>query len=168
MGCLVWAQEGYGKEVLSLFLDGLTREQKSSIEVVTADAAKWIEELLWRRCPNARWVMDPFHVVEWINDVLERVRRDEWQAARQADRQARAAEPRAQHVPGSSGSVRAASRRMPFALRGAAMRSRRTPKDLSARQRERLLELKRAEGHLARAWTLKEDLEGHLPRKGCA
>ena len=77
--------------MLSLFLDGLTREQKSSIEVVTADAAKWIEELLWRRCPNARWVMDPLHVVEWINDALERVRRDEWQAARQADRQARAA-----------------------------------------------------------------------------
>ena len=81
--------------MLSLFLDGLTREQKSSIEVVTADAAKWIEELLRRRCPNARWVMDPFHVVEWINDALERVRRDEWQAAlmatRQADRQARAA-----------------------------------------------------------------------------
>ena len=77
--------------MLSLFLDGLTREQKSSIEVVTADAAKWIEELLWRRCPNARWVMDPFHVVEWINDALERVRRDEWQAAHQADRQARTA-----------------------------------------------------------------------------
>ena len=81
--------------MLSLFLDGLTREQKSSIEVVTADAAKWIEELVRKRCPNARWVMDPFHVVEWINDALERVRRDEWQAAlmatRQADRQARAA-----------------------------------------------------------------------------
>ena len=81
--------------MLSFFLDGLGREQKSSIEVVTADAAKWIEELLRRRCPNARWVMDPFHVVEWINDALERVRRDEWQAAlmatRQADRQARAA-----------------------------------------------------------------------------
>ena len=76
---------------MSLFLDGLTREQKSSIEVVTADAAKWIEELVKKRCPNARWVMDPFHVVEWINDALERVRRDEWQAARQADRQARTA-----------------------------------------------------------------------------
>ena len=73
-------------------MDGLMREQKSSIEVVTADAAKWIEELLRRRCPNARWVMDPFHVVEWINDALDQVRRDEWQAARQADRQARAAE----------------------------------------------------------------------------
>ncbi|QUC04516.1 transposase [Atopobium sp. oral taxon 416] len=77
--------------MLSLFLDGLTREQKSSIEVVTADAARWIEELVRKRCSNARWVMDPFHVVEWINDALDQVRRDEWQTAHQADRQARAA-----------------------------------------------------------------------------
>jgi len=69
---------------------------------------------------------------------------------------------------GRKGPGRAASRRRPFASRGAAMRSRRTPKDLSAQQREQLLELKRSEGHLARAWTLKEDLEGYLPRKGCA
>ena len=88
--------------MLSLFLDGLTREQKSSIEVVTADAAKWIEELLRRRCPNARWVMDPFHVVEWINDALDQVRRDEWQAAarppaRQTGRRG-PQRPRARHV----------------------------------------------------------------------
>ncbi|WP_371812246.1 transposase [Atopobium sp. oral taxon 416] len=42
------------------------------------------------------------------------------------------------------------------------------PENLTARQREKLSELKRAEGHLARAWTLKKDLKGRLPRKGCA
>ena len=117
--------------MLSLFLDGLTREQKSSIEVVTADAARWIEELLRRRCPNARWVMDPFHVVEWINDALDQVRRDEWQAAlmatRQADRQARAAKAQGAARAGELRERARASRRMPFASRGAAMRSRRTP-----------------------------------------
>ena len=144
--------------MLSLFLDGFGREQKSSIEVVTADAAKWIEELVKKRCPNARWVMDPFHVVEWINDALERVRRDEWQAAHQADRQARAAEAQGAQPLGGG-----------LSHQGEQLCAREEPpEDLSARQRERLLELKRAEGHLARAWTLKEDLEGYLPRKGCA
>lgn len=139
--------------MLSLFLDGLTREQKSSIEVVTADAAKWIEELLRRRCPNARWVMDPFHVVEWINDALDQVRRDEWQAARQADRQARAAK--------AQGAARRAQGACAQPLGGGLSHQgeqlcarEEPPEDLSARQRERLLELKRA--------------EGHLPRKGCA
>ncbi|WP_272918805.1 transposase, partial [Adlercreutzia equolifaciens] len=37
-----------------------------------------------RRCPNARWVMDPFHVVQWMNDALDAVRCEEWNAARAA------------------------------------------------------------------------------------
>ncbi len=89
-GCLVWAHEGYGKEVLNLFLDELTREQGRAIEVVTADGARWIKALVRRRCPNARWVMDPFHVVGWMNDALDEVRRDEWQVAKAA---AKAASP---------------------------------------------------------------------------
>ena len=32
----------------------------TAIEVVTADGARWIRQLVKRRCPNARWVMDPF------------------------------------------------------------------------------------------------------------
>ena len=48
-GCLVWAHAGTGKDVLGLFLDGLTREQRRAIEVVTADGAKWIKTLVKRR-----------------------------------------------------------------------------------------------------------------------
>ena len=90
-GCLIWAHEGTGKDVLNLFLDELTREQRRAIEVVTADGARWIRQLVKRRRPNARWVMDPFHVVQWMNDALDAVRCEEWNAARAA---ARAARPR--------------------------------------------------------------------------
>lgn len=83
-GCLVWAHEGTGREVLSLFLDELTREQRRAIEVVTADGAKWIKSLVKRRCPQAGWVMDPFHVVQWANDALDEVRREEWREAKGA------------------------------------------------------------------------------------
>ncbi|MZG29173.1 transposase, partial [Adlercreutzia equolifaciens] len=41
-------------------------------------------QLVKRRCPNARWVMDPFHVVQWMNDALDAVRCEEWNAARAA------------------------------------------------------------------------------------
>ena len=34
------------------------RKYSKSIEVVTADGARWIRQLVKRRCPNARWVMD--------------------------------------------------------------------------------------------------------------
>lgn len=65
-GCLIWAHEGTGKDVLNLFLDGLAREQRRAMEVVAADGARRIGQLVKRRCPNARWVMDPFHVVQWM------------------------------------------------------------------------------------------------------
>lgn len=87
-GCLVWAREGYGGEVLGLFLDELARERGRAVEVVTADGAKWIKALVRRRRPNARWVMDPFHVVQWMNDALDDVRRGERRVAKKAARDA--------------------------------------------------------------------------------
>ena len=73
----VWAHEGYGKEVLGLFLDEPAREQRRAIEVVTADGAKWIKALARRGCPNARWAMDPFRVAEWTSDALDEAGREE-------------------------------------------------------------------------------------------
>lgn len=150
------AQRGCGR------FDGLTREQRRSIEVVTADGARWIRELVKKRCPNARWVMDPFHVVEWMNDALDEVRREEWQAARmaarQAEREARDAEAQGAS---SAGRLREHARRLAgeaSRIKGSRYALAKNPEDLTARQKERLSELRRAEGHLARAWTLKEDL----------
>ena len=79
-GCLVWAHEGTGKDVLNLSLDGLAREQRRAMEAVAADGARRIGQLAKRRCPNAR-VMDPFSVVQWMNDAPDAVRCEEWNAA---------------------------------------------------------------------------------------
>lgn len=48
-GRLVRAGEGTGKEVPRGFLSQLTREQRRSVEVVTADGARWIRALCRRR-----------------------------------------------------------------------------------------------------------------------
>ena len=159
-GCLVWAHEGYGKEVLGLFLDELTREQRRAIEVVTADGAKWIKALVRRRCPNARWVMDPFHVVEWMNDALDEVRREEWRVAKRAAQDAmprrdgpgrprRGEEtPPEARAPGEAADATEGSR---HALAG-------NPEGLTGSQRERLAEPGRAGGRLLAAWDPEEDL----------
>ena len=159
-GCLVWAHEGYGKEVLSLFLDELTREQRRAIEVVTADGARWIKTLVRRRCPNARWVMDPFHVVEWMNDALDQVRRDEWQVAKAA---AKAAAPRRSRPgrprKGEEAPPEArAARELAASIKNSRYALVKNPEDLTEGQREKLASVKRAGGHLFRAWDLKEDL----------
>ncbi len=160
-GCLIWAHEGCGKAVLDLFLGELTREQRRGIEVVTADGARWIKALVKRRCPNARWVMDPFHVVQWANDALDDVRREEWQAAKKAAREAtpgrdRPGRPRRgeETPPGARALKEAAD-----AIKGSRFALVKNPEDLSDAQREKLEALKRKAGsRLFRAWELKEDL----------
>ena len=159
-GRLVWAHEGYGRDVLNLFLDELTREQRRAIEVVTADGAKWIRTLVKRRCPNARWVMDPFHVVEWMNEALDEVRRGEWQVAKAA---AKAATPRRDR-PGRPrrGEETPPEAREAQELAASIKNSRyalvKNPEDLTGAQRDKLAELRRAGGRLFAAWDLKEDL----------
>ena len=160
-GCLVWAHAGTGKDVLSLFLDELTREQRRAIEVVTADGAKWIRALVKRRCPNAKWVMDPFHVVQWMTEALDKVRCEEW---RRAKRAWDAARPRR----GGPGRPRKGEEAPPEvrALKEAADEIKGTrwsllknPEDLTEAQAAKLESLKkRAGSRLFRAWELKEDL----------
>lgn len=159
-GCLVWAHEGCGREVLSLFLDGLTREQRRGIEAVTADGAKWIRQLVKRRCPNARWAMDPFHVAEWMNGALDEARREEWQAAKA---EARAAVPRSsRHGRPRKGEAAPEAAARPASRASSIKNSRyalvKSPEDLTERQKEKLAGLRKAGGRLFTAWDLKEDL----------
>ena len=113
-----------------------------------------------RRCPNARWVMDPFHVAEWMNDALDEVRRGEWQEAKAA---AKAAVPRT----GKRGRPKAGAL-PPEAIkeledRAASIKGSRyalvkNPEDLTGQQRAKLDGLRKAGGRLFTAWDLKEDL----------
>jgi len=160
-GCLVWAHAGTGKDVLNLFLDQLTRGQRRGIEVVTADGAKWIKALVKRRCPNARWVMDPFHVVQWMTEALDKVRCEEWRGAKRAWD---AAKPKK----GGPGRPKKGDEAPPEvrALKEAADEIKGTrwsllknPEDLTDAQAAKLESLKkRAGSRLFRAWELKEDL----------
>ena len=161
-GCLVWAHEGTGKDVLNLSLDGLAREQRRAMEAVAADGARRIGQLAKRRCPNARWVMDPFRVVQWMNGAPDAVRCGEWNAARAA---ARAARPRPEGKRGRPAKgelppeeVRALGEEA-ASIKGSRYALVKSPEDLTDGQRARLEALKkRAGSRLVRAWGLKEDL----------
>jgi len=159
-GCLIWTAEGYGKEVLSRFLDELTREQRRNIEVVTADGAKWIKTLVKKRCPNAEWVMDPFHVVSWMNDALDSVRCEEWQVANKA---AKAAKPKRSRAgrPASGDETPEETKELMAkakAIKGTKLVLTKGKENLTDIQKKKLAELNRAGSHLIRAWELKEDL----------
>ena len=82
---VVWAHDGYGKEVLDLFFRQLTDEQRASIKAATGDGAKWIDASVKEHLPNAERVLDSFHIVSWMTDTLDQVRKRLWNQARRGN-----------------------------------------------------------------------------------
>lgn len=160
-GRLIWAAEGWSKDVLRRFLkEELTREQRLGVEVVTADGCRWIRTLVKRWCPNAEWVMDPFHVVSWMNDALDGVRCEEWQAAKKA---ARAAAPKRERPGRPSAGDETPPEAVKLAEAAKAVKGTRFAlvkgkENLTESQKAKLDKLKSVGSRLFRTWELKEDL----------
>lgn len=103
--------------------------------------------------------MDPFHVVQWMNDALDAVRCEEWNAARAAARprpEGKRGRPAKGELPPEE--VRALEEEA-ASIKGSRYALVKNPEDLTDGQRARLEALKkRAGSRLVRAWELKEDL----------
>ena len=142
---VIWAHDGYGKQVLDLFFEELTPEQRASIRIVTGDGARWIDSSVAGYCPNAERVPDSFHIVSWMTDCLDRVRKRLWNQARRA-KDKTAAE----------------------AMKGLKYAVLRNPGDLTERQSTALATLAGVDpkGQLYRSWQLKELLRTLLHQPG--
>jgi hypothetical protein len=81
---VIWAAKDHGKSVLQKFCEQLTPEQRASIKVVTGDGARWITDCVKKYFPNAERCVDPFHVVEWATEALDKVRVAAWRRAQEA------------------------------------------------------------------------------------
>ena len=138
-GLLVWAAPGRDKKTLRRFFDLLGEERAAKIELVSADGASWIEEVVAERCPNASICLDPFHVVQWATGALDEVRREVWNAARHAGQTAEAK-----------------------ALKGARFCLWKNPEDLTGRQQATLAQIAETNEPLYRAYLLKEQLRQAL------
>ena len=132
---VVWAHDGYGKEVPGLFFRQPTDEQRASIRAVTGDGAKWIDASVKERPPNAGRVPDSFHIVSRMSDAPDQVRkRLRSQARRGNDKTATEA------------------------MRGVRYAVPKNPEDLTERQDTD------PRGQPYRSWQLKE-LPGTLPHQ---
>ena len=140
---VVWAHDGYGKEVLDLFFRQLTDEQRASIKAVTGDGAKWIDASVKEHLPNAERVLDSFHIVSWMTDTLDQVRQRLWNQDRR-------------------GNDKTATETMK-GLKYAVLKN---PGDLTERQSGALETLRDTDprGQLYRSWQLRELLRT-LPRQ---
>lgn len=137
---LVWVATGASAETLDGFFDALGEDRAAALTHVSADAAPWIRTVVTRRAPQAQLCADPFHIVAWVTDALDQVRRQVWNAHR--TRQPRGA------AGVGEGKVIADAR---WALW-------RNPDTLTDRQRDQLGYLLTMHPQLIDAWVLKEGL----------
>ncbi len=71
---VAWIHVDHGQSVFETFCQLLTEEERARIEVVAGDGAKWIDTCTKNYFPNAKRCIDFFHVVEWANKALDKVR----------------------------------------------------------------------------------------------
>lgn len=144
-GRLVWAAAGRNEATLNKFFDLLGEARSAQIELVSADAASWIANVVAARCPNARRTMDQFHVIQWATDALDEVRRQVWNDARRSGLKALAKQ-----------------------LKGARFALWKNAGDLTDRQHAKLASIAKLNNTLYRAYLLKEQLRQVFVLRGQA
>jgi len=151
---VVWCGIGYGKEVLSGFFKLLTPEQRSSIRCVSADGARWIASCIDEYCPNAARCVDPFHVVAWATETLDKERRRAWSEAYQTAKEAK------KHGKGrpAQGENVNPEKKQAKAVKNLRYVLLKNPENLSENQQAQLEFLTQANPRLYRAYLLKEGL----------
>jgi len=85
-GELLHMAEGKKKASLQSFFDKLTPAQKASIVAVALDRAGAYRDVVRTELPHADLVLDKFHLIRNYNDVIDKVRRTEWQKASEKDK----------------------------------------------------------------------------------
>lgn len=156
---VVWAHEGYGKEVVELFFNELTEEQRASIRLVSGDGARYITDAVAKFCPNATRCLDPFHVVEWANDALGSIRIDAWRRARAAIAEMERAL-KASANPGDKTEKEKIKQAKKAAeeLKGSKYALGKNPENLTPKQAERLALVQAEDPQLRRGHEMKEGL----------
>lgn len=147
-GCVVWCAKGHGRAQLEAFADELGDERAAAVEVVTADGARWIADVVAERMPAAELAIDPFHAVSWCTDALDDLRRQAWRDARGA--------PRPKRRRGRPGKGEAAPADPAGLVKGLRYPLLKNPGDLTERQADALGALKSLGTALWRGYLLKE------------
>jgi transposase len=142
-GRLVWAAKGHDKKTLAGFFDLLGEERSAQIRLVSCDAQEWISDVVRTRCDNATICLDAFHIVKWVTDALDQVRRETWNDARRAGMHTHARD-----------------------LKGARYALWKNPEDLTERQQAKLAWIANVNRRLYRAYLLKEQFRAIIAVKG--
>ncbi|MBO4219443.1 MAG: ISL3 family transposase [Clostridia bacterium] len=163
---VIWAGKGFGKEVLEKFFNELTPMQRKSIQFVSGDGAKWIKDTVGDYCPEATFCIDPFHVVSWCEEVLDTVRKQQWnEARRRIAEENKEKSKRGKGRPKGGCEKKTAAQKEAEIMKGSKYPLLMNPDHLNESYRAKLQEVLLYDRRLATAYRLKEGLRAifHLP-----
>jgi len=87
--CVVWVGQGKGRETIDQFFDeALSDYQKKKIELASCDMSQAYIGAIEAHCPNAKLVLDRFHIAKALNEAVDDVRKEQWRNASVDDRKA--------------------------------------------------------------------------------
>lgn len=158
---VVWVEKGHGKAVLEQFYNSLTQEQLAGIKVVTGDGARWITDCVNDFTPGCERCIDPFHVVEWAMDALDKVRKERWRAAYEKVKQLTKEKQPKRGRPKNDdkqATVISNTRKQVTEIKNSAYALGKAPENLTEAQEFRLKTIQVNDPKLYRAYRLKESL----------
>jgi transposase len=133
-GVVVWIGKGKGRETIDdFFQNHLSDFQRGNIRFASCDMSQTYIGAIKQWCPNAQLVLDRFHIVKALNDALDDVRMQEWNALK--------------------GSAKAKT------VKGLRWLLYKHPSTRTKSQTRTLNELKKSNRRIWRAWVLKDEFQ---------
>lgn len=87
--CVVWVGKGKGRDTIDQFFNNVLSDyQKKNIKWASCDMSDAYIGAIEYHCPNAKLVLDRFHIVKALNEAVDHVRKDEWRDATADNRKA--------------------------------------------------------------------------------
>lgn len=87
--CVLWVGQGKGRETLDRFFNTqLSPYQKSRITWASCDMSDAYIGGITAHCPNAKLVLDRFHLVKALNEAVDEVRKEAWRELNTEERKA--------------------------------------------------------------------------------
>jgi transposase len=131
--CVVWVGKGKGRETIDVFFNEMLSDyQKDKIQWATCDMSQAYIGAIETHCPNAKLVLDRFHIVKKLNEAVDQVRKEQWREASVDERKA---------------------------LKGLRWLLFRHSSTRSKRQTRILNQLRKGNRRIHRAWILKDEFE---------
>lgn len=160
-GRVVWIADGRTREAFESFFVALGPQRAAQLEAITMDASTIYAPVAAEQAPQATLCLDPFHIIKWANDTLDRVYKTSPPPKPPAKPANPAGKTRKTRKTGKAKPVKKA-KQSPYAvtrswrrLRGAL---RAAKQNLDTDRRKLINSLRRHRYMLWRAWELKEKL----------